>query len=122
MTNFFPLDTRTLEIQVYKKKKDYHELYVKHVAFTGSLQRHPHDKRKIILVTDPFSSNTVYYEFNIADIAYLEELSNLVNQEGDTIAMARIWVKKMTIGVRCSPFLVDHVTFNPKTRQQNGKT
>jgi hypothetical protein len=26
---------------------------------------------------------------------------------GETITMVRIWVKKMSVGIRCSPFLVE---------------
>ena len=41
------------------------------------------------------------------DVAFVEELPNLVNIEGEAISTARIWVKKMSIGVRCSPFVVE---------------
>jgi inorganic pyrophosphatase len=58
-------------------------------------------------VTDPFSTNTLYYEFSKDDISYLEELPNLVSLDGDTITMVRIWVKKMSVGIRCAPFIVE---------------
>jgi inorganic pyrophosphatase len=56
---------------------------------------------------DPFSSNTSYYEFKSKDISYVEELPNIVNLDGETIKMVRIWVKKMSVGILCSPFLVE---------------
>jgi inorganic pyrophosphatase len=37
----------------------------------------------------------------------VEELPNIVNLDGETIKMVRIWVKKMSVGILCSPFLVE---------------
>ena len=41
------------------------------------------------------------------DVTYVEELPNLVNLEGVAVPMVRIWIKKMSVGVRCTPFLVE---------------
>ncbi len=95
------------EIQAYKRPKDLKKLKNTHVAFSGSPQKHPYDPEKIILVADPFSSNTFYFEFNKDDISYVEELPNLVNVDGEVMTLARVWVKKMSVGVRCTPFLVE---------------
>lgn len=95
------------EIQAYERPKDLKKLKNTHVAFSGSPQKHPYDSEKIILVSDPFSSNTFYFEFNKDDISYVEELPNLVNVDGEVMTLARIWVKKMSVGVRCTPFLVE---------------
>ena len=100
-------ETHKLEIQAYKKPKDIAELQKSHVAFSGTLRKHPYDSDKIVLLTDPFSSNTFYYEFATDDISFAEELPNLVNPGGETIRMARIWVKKKRIGVRCTPFIIE---------------
>ena len=103
----YPQEAVQFHIQAYQKPKNFRTLRNTHVSFSGSPQKHPYDSNKIILVTDPFSTNTLYYEFNKDDISYLEELPNLVNLDGDTITMVRIWVKKMSIGIRCSPFIVE---------------
>ena len=95
------------EIQTYKQPKDIATLLRTHVAFSGSPRKKPNDSGKIILVADPFSTNTFYYEFNTEDISYAEELPNLTSPSGETITMARIWVKKMSIGIRFFPFRVD---------------
>jgi len=100
-------ETHRLEIQAYQKPKSTRELQKTHVAFSGSLRKHPSDRSKIVLVADPFSANTFYYEFSTDDITYAEELPNLVSPEGETIRMARVWVKKKCIGVRCTPFIVE---------------
>jgi inorganic pyrophosphatase len=94
------------EIQKYKQPKDIATLLRTHVAFSGS-PRKAMDSGKIILVADPFSSNTFYYEFNTEDISYAEELPSLTSPTGKTITMARIWVKKMSIGIRSFPFRVE---------------
>ena len=102
----FPQTSEKFEIQEYKRPKNFKYLLKSHVAFTGSPRKHPFDPERVILVTDPYSANTFYYEFHKADIAYLEEQPNLVNAEGETVLMARIWVKKNSIGVRSTPFIV----------------
>jgi hypothetical protein len=94
------------EIQTYKRPKDIATLLRTHVAFSGSPRKKPNDSGKIILVADPFSTNTSYYEFNIEDVSYAEELPNLTSPSGETITMVRIWVKKMSIGIRVFPFRV----------------
>lgn len=109
LTNF-PQKVEKFEIQAYKKKPaDLTELKRTHVPFTGSPLRHPDDPDKVILVADPYSSNTFYYEFRNTDISYIEELPSIVNLDNETISISRIWVKKKSVGVRCSPFLVEDI-------------
>jgi inorganic pyrophosphatase len=95
------------EIQAYRKVKNVRELRNTHVAFSGSLRKHPHENAKVILVSDPYSANTFYYEFAAEHISYAEEIPNLVTPEGETIRMVRIWVKKGCIAIRSTPFVVE---------------
>ena len=94
------------EIEAYKKPKHFNDLIKTHVPFTGSPQRHPFDSEKVILFTDPYSTHTAYYEFNASDISYLEELPSIVHLDGNAILMVRLWVKKLSLGLRCTPFMV----------------
>jgi hypothetical protein len=103
----FPQDIKRFEIETYQRPKSLKELRKTHVPFSGSPLKHPYDSKKVVLVVDPFSSNTSYYEFKSKDISYVEELPNIVNLDGETIKMVRIWVKKMSVGILCSPFLVE---------------
>jgi inorganic pyrophosphatase len=98
-----------LEIQAYQRKRDWKSLKTGCVAFTGSPRKHPHDTSRIILVVDPFSTQAFYYEFRTEDILYAEELPSIGREDGETVTMARIWVRKMSIGVRFTPFLVADV-------------
>ncbi|MFH1153061.1 MAG: inorganic pyrophosphatase Ppa [Pseudomonadota bacterium] len=98
------------EIQVYKKTKDMDK--DKHIPFSGSPQKHPYERDKIILIADPFTLDTFYYEFRVKDIGFAEELPNITNINGESVTMVRIWVKKQSVAIRCTPFIVD--TLSPR--------
>ncbi len=98
-----------LDVEAYKKPKDWKSLSKTHVPFTGSPRKHPYDKNRVVLVADPFSTNTFYYDFKTRDIDFIEELASIVTIDGDTVNMARIWIKKQAVGVRCTPFVVEDV-------------
>ncbi|MFO8082782.1 MAG: inorganic pyrophosphatase Ppa [Desulfobacterales bacterium] len=100
-----------LDIEAYKKPKDWKSLLKTHVPYSGSPQKHPYDSKKVILVVDPFSTNTFFYEFKIRDVDYIEDLHSMVSIEGDAVNMVRIWIKKKSIGVRCAPFIVEDISF-----------
>jgi inorganic pyrophosphatase len=91
------------EIDVYKKPPHH---TANHTPFVGSPRRHPYDENKIILIMEPFSSSIFYYEFFISDINGVEELPSLVTNDGESLTMARLWVRKGGVGVRAFPFLV----------------
>jgi len=101
-------ETEKFKIQHYRKPKDLSELRITHIPFSGSPRKHPYDLHKVILIADPYSTNTFYYEFKTDDIGYVQELPNIVDMDGNTVTMARVWVKKMTVGVRCTPFIVEN--------------
>ena len=69
--------------------------------------RHPHDEDKLVLMIDPYSTNCPCYEFNADDISFAEQLPSLVNMDGQTVTMTRIWVKKRSVGVLYTPFVVE---------------
>ncbi len=101
----YPQEAVSFQIQAYRKPKDFHALKHENVSFTGSPRKHPYDSDKIILVADPYSTNTFYFEFEKSDISYAEELPSVVNMEGNTVTMIRLWVKKGSIAIRSTPFI-----------------
>ena len=105
----FPKAAEKFEIQLYKRPKNLQALKEAHVAFSGSPQKHPYDRSRVILISDPYSTSTTYYEFMKKDITYVEELPNLVNLDGDTVMMVRVWVKKGSIAVHSGAFVVEDV-------------
>jgi hypothetical protein len=106
-TKNIPQQIRKFELEDYKKSKNLRELRKTHVAFSGSPLKHPYDPKKVILVPDPYAGNALYYEFKNDDINYVEKLTSIVNVYGETVNMVRFWVKKMSTGVLCTPFLVE---------------
>lgn len=106
-TSLLIKDSQTLAVIKYKPPKDIKNLNETHVAFSGSPRKHPYDAHKIVLVSDPFSRNNHYYEFKTDDISYVEELPNIVNADNEVIPVVRIWVRKKSIGIRCTPFWVE---------------
>mgnify|MGYP001071998009 CR=1 FL=1 len=99
------------EVQTYSKPKNLDR--DTHIPFSGSPRKHPMEKGKLLLIADPFTTSTFYYEFKIEDIGFAEELPNLTNIDGDAVPMARIWVKKQSVGVRSTPFIVDTIALKP---------
>lgn len=94
------------EIEKYNAPTDARTLSRTHVPFTGSPRKHPRDPEQILLIPDPYSSIGPYLEFSRSDITHVEKLANVVNMEGDAVTMARLWVKKGSLALQCTPFQV----------------
>jgi hypothetical protein len=94
------------EIQEYKPPSDYKALSRTHVPFSGSPRKHPFDSEKVVLMPDPFTFHPHYFEFRIADVSYIEKLPNLIDLDGDNVPMIRMWIKKKSVAVLCTPFVV----------------
>ncbi|MBW1696998.1 MAG: inorganic pyrophosphatase Ppa [Deltaproteobacteria bacterium] len=107
-------EAKKFEIQAYEKPKEFVTLRKSHVPFCGAPRKHPYDPDKVILIVDPLSTNTFYYEFRTEDISYIEELPSIVSIDGKAIAIVRLWIKKMSIGVRCIPFIVEETGLTSK--------
>ena len=101
----YPQEAASLQIQAYRQPQDVRSLRMENVSFAGSPRKHPYDAEKVVLVADPYSTNTFYYEFSKADISFAEELPSVVDLQGKTITMLRIWIKKGSIAVRSTPFI-----------------
>jgi len=97
----------TFEITTYSPPSEPKQLRETHVAYSGSPHKHPYDDSRIILIADPFSRNTFYYEFGREDVAFAEELPNLVTPDDEAVSMVRIWVKKGSVALRTTPFRVE---------------
>jgi len=94
------------EIEAYAIPKDIGALTKSHVPYSGSPQKHPLDSEQIILIPDPYNNQCPYLEFSKKDITHVEKLANIVNLTGEAVTMARIWVKKGSVAVQCTPFKV----------------
>jgi len=83
------------------------------VAFTGSPKK-SRDEDKVVLLNDPLSSQTFFYEFRASDIIYAEEASNLSMPDGSAVSMVRVWIKKGSTGLKIEPFHVQDTSANLK--------
>ncbi len=95
-----------LEIEKFTPPKDIRSLSKTHVPYSGSPQKHPLDSEQIILIPDPYNEKSPYLEFCKHDITHVEKLANIVNMGGETVSIARIWVKKGSLAIQCTPFQV----------------
>lgn len=94
------------EIEMFKEPKDIRSLCKTHVPFTGSALKNPLDADQVIVVPDPYNSSSPYLEFSKADISHVEKLATIVNLQGETVSIARIWVRKGSLAIQCTPFRV----------------
>ena len=95
-----------LQITKFKQPKDFKSLKKNYVAFTGSPRNHPYDAFKVVLISDPYSGSNQYFEFQMDDIVYVEELPHVGTIDEEVIPIVRIWIRKNSVGIRCIPFLV----------------
>ncbi len=76
------------------------------VCFSGAPRKHPYDREKIILIKSPFSSETVFYEFRLSDIIHAEDLPSIVTENGESIRMVNLWIRKKSMALRFQAFEV----------------
>jgi inorganic pyrophosphatase len=99
------LDTQPLyELMKYDKRPD---LLKEAVPFTGVVRKHPYDPEKLLLVTEPFSTETGFYEFLIEDVISYEEMPSIATEEGESLFTMKLWVRKGSMGIQYHPFEVD---------------
>jgi len=99
------IETQPLfDITRYKSKADYAD---SSVSFTGSARKHPYDQEKLLLISDPFSSHTVFYEFRIQDIVHYDDLPGIATDSGENLLMVRLWINKGSMGLKYEPFEVN---------------
>lgn len=98
------LETQPLyELVKYDKRP---ELKSEAVSFTGAIRKHPYDESKLLLITEPFSSDTEFFEFRIEDIVHYEERPNIATESGESLFIVQIWVRRGSFGVQYHPFEV----------------
>ena len=76
------------------------------VAFTGSPLKHPFDGSKFVLISDPLSDQTQFFEFSKNNVASIDELSALSSDQGESIRMVRVWIYEGVAALRYHPFIV----------------
>lgn len=99
------IETQPLyDITKYKSTVDYANTAI---SFTGSARKHPYDQEKFLLISEPFTSHTVFYEFRIKDIIHYDDLPGIATDSGENLLMIRLWINKGSLGLKYEPFEVD---------------
>jgi len=88
------------------------------VPFTGYPQQHPTEKNKLILVYDPLGTNPAVLEFKADDILYVEDIPQVVTENGEGIPLVKLWIRKGARGMLLEPFEVDESVQFLKTREK----
>ena len=93
------------QYQVEPYRGSYEKLRNTAVLFTGS-PRSSTNAGRILLLNDPASQHSFFYEFRAEDIVYAEEAANLSLPDGTTASRVRLWVKKGATALKIEPFHV----------------
>lgn len=75
------------------------------IAFSGSPHTSP-SPGKVLLLNDPGSAHSFFYEFRSSDIVYAEEGPALAMPDGATTSQVKLWVKKGATALKIEPFHV----------------
>jgi len=90
-------------VDLSTKNKDYRK---ECIPFIGSPRKHPYDSEKILLISEPFSSHTIFYEFLFKDILNIDDEPSIATENGENLTMVRVWVRKGSLGLQYQPFEV----------------
>ncbi|HOW82843.1 MAG TPA: hypothetical protein PK573_09795 [Spirochaetota bacterium] len=75
--------------------------------FEGSPKKHPTDEKILVLIAEPFSRRSRFYEFSIESIGAIEEIGTITSEKGDSAYMIRVWIKKGLTALKTEPFVVE---------------
>ena len=105
------METTTLmsRYQIEPYRGSFEKLRQIAVMFTGS-PRTSNTSGRILLLNDPGSQHSFFYEFRAEDILYAEEAVSLSLPDGTTAAQVRLWVKKGATALKIEPFHVQDTT------------
>jgi len=76
------------------------------VSFTGSPRKHPYEKEKMVLVRRKTGRNPLVLEFRLVDIVNVDEHASEVDEEGETLYLVTVWVRRGAHAVVHTPFEV----------------
>ena len=78
-----------------------------HIPYEGSPKKHPTDENILILLTDPHSRKSSFYEFSVESIGKIEELGTITSENGESVYMIRVWIRKGMTALKTDPFVVE---------------
>lgn len=89
-----------------EKVSDPNRLKKEAVPYLGQLKQHKSDPKKVYLLIDPLSAGSTLVEFKTKDLLWAEDHSTVTSPDQGSVQLVKIWVKKGSVGLRLTPFLV----------------
>lgn len=93
---------KTYAVEKYRSE----DINLTHRTFVGTPKKHPNDSMILILMTNPFSSTSDFYEFTVDSIGHIEEIGTTTNEDGDSAMKVKVWIKKGVPAIKAKPFMV----------------
>ncbi len=81
------------------------------IPFVGSPRKHPYEKDKLILVQPKEKTAPLVLEFKYSDLINVENHASHVSDNGETIYLVRIWIRRGAQGTVHMPFEVGDKNF-----------
>jgi len=76
------------------------------VRYRGAVRKHPYDAKKFLLITSPLEEGSHFYEFRMTDVVHGRDVSQTVTEDGETIQIVEVTVRKGSFGIEMKPFEV----------------
>jgi hypothetical protein len=76
------------------------------VSFSGAVRKHPYDRTKFLLITNPGDENSHFYEFRVSDVVKAHDLKQVVGITGEAVQLVELRVRKGSHGIEMKPFEV----------------
>lgn len=76
------------------------------VRYRGAVRTHPYDSEKFLIITRPGQDGSHFYEFRTRDVIRIDEVSQLVTEDGETIQIVEVSVREGSVGIEMKPFEV----------------
>ena len=73
---------------------------------SGAVRKHPYDAKKFLLITSPLEEGSHFYEFRMTDVVHGRDVSQTVTEDGETIQIVEVTVRKGSFGIEMKPFEV----------------
>ncbi|HOO70954.1 MAG TPA: hypothetical protein PK926_04255 [Spirochaetota bacterium] len=80
---------------------------LRHKPFEGTPKKHPTDDNILVLISDPFSRRSKFYEFSVESIGTIEEIGTRTSDHGESAYFIRVWIKKGLTALKTEPFIVE---------------
>ncbi len=76
------------------------------IRYRGAVRQHPYDIEKFLIITSPQTDGSHFYEFRTRDVVGVEDVSQVVTEQGETVQIVEVSIKEGSFGIEMKPFEV----------------